>query len=86
MKSIISLSVFCICLILINIAHISTYKMSLEKPLHGYFWIQRFYPGNDPMDNIKESEFHTRQMYFELNKEMIFFAQSLERIEDVEGI
>jgi len=55
-----------------------------EAPLRGYYWVQRFYPGNDPIDNVKESEFHTRQMYFELNKEMLFFSKSLERIEDVE--
>jgi hypothetical protein len=53
--------------------------------IQGYFWVQRFYPGNDPIDNVKESEFHTRQMFFELNKEMIFFSKSLERIQDIEG-
>jgi hypothetical protein len=59
---------------------------SKDQAYRGYFYIQRFYPGADPIDNIKESEFHTRQMFFELNKEMLFFSKSLERIEDVEGI
>ncbi len=82
-----SLSVFCIFLILSSMTYVlcSRIKISSNAPLRGYFFIQRYYPGSDPIDNIKESEFHTRQMFFELNKEILFFARSLERIEDVEG-
>ena len=86
------LCLFCICLLL-NVLIISNLEVKntfnsikvQEAPLRGYFFIQRFYPGNDPIDNVKESEFHTRQMFFELNKEMLFFSKSLEKIEDVEG-
>jgi len=63
----------------------STTNTNKQNNIQGYFWIQRFYPGNDPIDNVKESEFHTRQMFFELNNEMIFFSKSLERIQDIEG-
>lgn len=95
-----SLTVFCITLIIFSVLYTtctrskshskakanaeSTIKNKANAPLRGYYFIQRFYPGADPIDNIKESEFHTREMFFELNSELLFFSKSLERIDDVE--
>jgi hypothetical protein len=92
MKSPSSLAYFCICLILFSLICFSKNEkltvetLRKEDVLQGYFWVQRFYPGNDAIDNVKESEYHTRQMFFQLNKEILFFAKSLERIQDIEGI
>jgi len=63
----------------------SKIKTKRDQPLRGYFFIQRFYPGNDAIDSIKESEFHTRLMFFEVNKDVIYFTKSLRRIKDIEG-
>lgn len=94
MKSYQTLSIF-ICFILINSffcshshSHSHSYakfKAKNDKPLRGYFYIQRFYPGNDAIDSIKESEFHTRIMFFEVNKDVIYFSKSLQKMKDIEG-
>jgi len=84
MKSRHSLSIFFIFLLINVILSLNT-KVSFDKPLRGYYYIQRFYPGNDAIDNIKESEFHTRLMFFEVNKDVIYFSKSLQRIQDIEG-
>jgi len=55
-----------------------------SKAFRGYFYIQRFYPGNDAIDSIKESEFHTKRMFFEVNKDVIFFSKSLSHVKDIE--
>jgi len=85
MKSKQSLSIF-FALLLINVISSLNTRAKFDKPLRGYFYIQRFYPGNDAIDNIKESEFHTRLMFFEVNKDVIYFSKSLQRIQDIEGI
>jgi hypothetical protein len=89
MKSRLSLTYFCVSLIIFSLisffSTVASEKLRKEDTMQGYFWVQRFYPGNDALDNLKESEYHTRQMFFELNKEILFFAKSLERIQDIEG-
>ena len=79
MKSNQTLAIF-VCLIILN-----SFLCGKDKPFRGYFYIQRFYPGNDAIDSIKESEFRTKLMFFEVNKDVIFFAKSLARIRDIEG-
>merc|ERR1712032_1608262 len=86
MKSIQTLAIF-VCLILINSFLCSKSKSQTNdkyKPFRGYYYIQRFFPGNDALDSIRESEFHTKLMMFEVNKDVIFFAKSLARIKDIE--
>lgn len=56
-----------------------------NKPFRGYYYIQRFYPGNDLIDSIKESEFHTNLWFVEVNKDAITMAKSLARKQDIEG-
>lgn len=85
MKSNHSLAIFTI-LIILNSFLCSKSKASNDKPFRGYFYIQRFYPGNDAIDSIKESEFSTKLMFFEVNKDVIFFSKSLARLKDIEGI
>ena len=88
MKSNQALSIFVILIIINSIlcSHgKSKFKTKNDKPLRGYFYIQRFYPGSDAIDSIKESEFHTKLMFFEVNKDVIYFAKSLHRIKDIEG-
>lgn len=84
MKSKQSLSIFLVFLLMNVILSLKS-TTNIDKPLRGYYYIQRFYPGNDAIDNIKESEFHTRLMFFELNKDVIYFSKSLQRIQDIEG-
>jgi hypothetical protein len=85
MKSNQTLAIF-VCLIILTSFVCSKKKHDgKDKPFRGYFYIQRFYPGNDAIDSIKESEFHTKMMFFEVNKDVIFFAKSLKRIKDIEG-
>lgn len=87
MKSYQSLAIF-IALLIILTSFVCSKKSKggdKDKPFRGYFYIQRFYPGNDAIDSIKESEFATKLMFFEVNKDVIFFAKSLARIKDIEG-
>ena len=84
MKSNQSLAIF-IVLILLTSFVCSKKTTDKDKPFRGYFYIQRFYPGSDAIDSIKESEFSTKLMFFEVNKDVIFFAKSLARIKDIEG-
>ena len=56
-----------------------------DNTFKGYFYIQRFYPGNDAIDSINESEFHSSLMFFVVNKDVIYFTKSLRRIQDIEG-
>ena len=84
MKSNQTLAIFVV-LIILNSFLCSKKSGGKDKPFRGYFYIQRFYPGNDAIDSIKESEFKTKLMFFEVNKDVIFFAKSLARIKDIEG-
>jgi hypothetical protein len=59
-------------------------KSKTKLPLRNYFWIQRLYPGSDPIDNIKESEFNSEKKFLEINDEVIFIAKSLDTISEVE--
>lgn len=82
-----SLALFTLCLIFFSSLNmVKSFELELQSktPIRGYFWVQKLYPGNDPIDNIKESEFHATKKYFEVNDEMIFFAPSQQRVEDVE--
>lgn len=86
MKSTQSLAIFIALILISSILCFEKGKVNdKSKPFRGYFYIQRFYPGNDALDAIKESEFHTKLMFFEVNKDVIFFAKSLARIKDIEG-
>jgi len=58
--------------------------LSTSAPLRDYFYIQRFYPGNDVLDSLKESEYSNTKKYLEINDEIIFFAQSLETKSEIE--
>ena len=57
---------------------------SLSSVLKGFFWVQRMYPGNDVFDNIKESEFVNSKKYLEVNDEIIYIAESIEKKGEVE--
>jgi hypothetical protein len=85
MKSNQTLAIFVVLIILNSFLCSTTKSNGKDKPYRGYFYIQRFYPGNDAIDSIKESEFQTKLMFFEVNKDVIFFAKSLARIRDIEG-
>lgn len=56
-----------------------------EVFLKDYFWVQRFYPGKDPIDNLRQSEFSPQTMYFQLTNNALFFSKSVETKEDIEG-
>jgi hypothetical protein len=56
----------------------------LKKNFRSYFYVQRLYPGTDPLDIIKESEFESKKKILEVNDNVIFIAESLETINDVE--
>ena len=60
-------------------------KTELSSPIKGYFYVQRLYPGLDPLSNIKLSEYNMQYKYFELNKNMLFFAKNKKTIEDIQG-
>jgi len=84
MKSNQTLAIFVCLIILTSFAFSKKKSQGKDKPFRGYFYIQRFYPGNDAIDSIKESEFGTKLMFFEVNKDVIFFAKSLRHIKDIE--
>jgi hypothetical protein len=85
MKSNQSLAIFIALTLLFSFICSLKSNQDQDKPFRGYFYIQRFYPGNDAIDSIKESEFHSSLMFFEVNKDVIFFSKSLARIKDIEG-
>jgi hypothetical protein len=60
-------------------------KVENDEIFKGYFYIQRFYPGNDAIDSIKESEFHSSLMFFVVNKDVIYYTKSIRRVQDIEG-
>lgn len=82
-----SLCVFTV-LLVIFASTIQASQMKVENtmkvPFKGYFFIQRLYPGSDPIDNIKESEFHTKKLFLEANDEMIFLREKEENKDDIE--
>ncbi len=67
----------------INALEMST-EANMKGPFKGYFWVQRMFPGSDPIDNIKESEFHTRRVLIEANDEMIFFREGEKKEDEIE--
>jgi hypothetical protein len=86
MKNLQSLAIFIALILFSSIICLNDNKLfEKEKPFRGYFYIQRFYPGNDILESISESEFSTNLMFFEVNKDVIFFTKSLARIKDIEG-
>lgn len=84
MKNNQTLAIFIAMIVLTTL--VCSLKQSKDKPFRGYFYIQRFYPGTDVIDSIQESEFHMSLMFFEVNKDVIFFSKSLARVKDIEGI
>lgn len=58
---------------------------NVDSIFKGYFYVQRFYPGNDAIDSINESEFHTSLMFFVVNKDAMYYTKSVRRIQDIEG-
>ena len=81
-----------LCLITVLIVFLSysihasemTTEANMKVPFKGYFWLQRMFPGSDPIDNIKESEFHTRRVLVEANDEMIFFREGEKKEDEIE--
>lgn len=59
---------------------------NVKNNLRGYFWVQKLYPGTDPLDIIEQSEFKSYKKVIEVNDQLIFIAESLETIEEPEDI
>lgn len=82
-----SLCLFTIAIVFLSFS-INSLEMGTEAnvkaPFRGYFWLQRMFPGSDPIDNIKESEFHTRKVLIEANEEMIYFREGEKKEDEIE--
>ena len=59
-------------------------EASLSSTLKGIFWVQRMYPGNDVLDNMLESEYTNSKRYLEVNDEIVYIAESIEKKGEVE--
>lgn len=58
--------------------------MQMSKNLREYFYVQRMYPGTDPLDNMKESEFTSTKKFLEVNDNVIIMAKSLQTMSEIE--
>jgi len=56
----------------------------MSKNFRDYFYVQRLYPGTDPLDNMKESEFQSKKKFLEVNDNVIFIAKSLQTVGEIE--
>lgn len=52
-------------------------KSRLTKNLREYFFVQRMYPGTDPLDNIVESEKTSVKRFIEVNDNLIVMSNSI---------
>jgi hypothetical protein len=56
----------------------------MTKNLREYFYVQRLYPGTDPLDNMIESESISQKKLLEVNENLIFIAKNLETVGEIE--
>ena len=82
-------SIIIICMNLYKSGHSNNKNLSsliskMQKNLRNYFYVQRLYPGTDPLDNMKESELKSNKKFVEVNDNVIFIAQSLQKIGEIE--
>jgi hypothetical protein len=62
----------------------STLLSTMQKNLRAYFYVQRLYPGTDPLDNMLESELQSNKKFIEVNDNVIFMTESIQRIGEIE--
>jgi hypothetical protein len=60
------------------------FKSKMTKNLRQYFFVQRMYPGTDPLDNMIESENTSEKRFFEVNDQLIFIANSIQTAGEIQ--
>lgn len=58
-------------------------EATLSSVLKGMYWVQRMYPGSDVFDAMNESEYKNKKVYLEVNDEILFIAESIERKNEI---
>lgn len=89
-----SLCYFTLFILLLSYIHSIRSKASLEmsmssmttmnEALKGFFYVQRMYPGNDPFENMKESQYEAKKVYLEVNDKLIFIKEDDKETSNIE--
>ena len=51
----------------------------------GYFFLQRLFPGTDPIANIKYSSSELKLKYFSLNHKLLYYSNSKKQSRQIDG-
>ena len=63
----------------------SNTKAKVNVLFKGYFFIQRLFPGTDPIGNIKYSSSSFKLKYFSLNDKLLYYSNSSEKSREIVG-
>jgi hypothetical protein len=59
-------------------------KSQMTKNLREYFYVQRMYPGTDPLDNMLESESTSEKKFLEVNDQVIYIANNIQTASEIQ--
>ena len=71
--------------LLLIVCNIS-FSISNEQPIQGYFFLQKFYPGVNPLKNLEFTGYKPRLKYFILNTKLLYYSNSIEESRQIEDI
>ena len=78
-----SLVGFLLFVIIFNVSCGSTFKP--KKVFQKFYYVQKLYPGQDFISSLK-LESSMKLAYFTLNRNMLYFSESLEKKDHIQGI
>jgi hypothetical protein len=58
---------------------------NVNTPFMDYFWLQRFYPGKDPVNFLDQTELLNKRVFFILSDQALYYSEKKESIRQVIG-
>ena len=91
MKFKVILSVLLICLTsnlaikTVKVTELQAPAPNANTPFMDYFWLQRFYPGKDPINFLDQTELLNKRVFFVLSDQALYYSEKKENIRQVIG-
>ena len=60
-------------------------EMMMGTPVQSYFWLQRYFPGKDPVKYLELSDQYSERKFFKVVEDAIYFGTEAKSIAIIEG-
>jgi len=60
-------------------------EMMMGAPVQNYFWLQRYFPGKDPVKYLELSDQYSERKFFKVVEDAIYFGSEAKSIAIIEG-